>query len=444
MKEALIKKKKATFELVDLADFKARALQWSKSFTTVALLDNNLNTADKYHSQEYVLAVGVHSELKIGASKGDSFFQLRAYYDQVKDWIFGFLTYDLKNDLEDLSSKNTDNLEFPLLHFFQPQHLLKLSKQSVEIQSFASSPELLLEEILATPITPPSSGIGQEVTINACIPKAEYLEKVATIKQHIVEGDIYEMNFCQEFYVDTIEVNPYALFTQLNALGNAPFSVFYRHDAHYLMCSSPERFLKKEQQKIISQPIKGTTGRSNDLVLDQELRSQLLNSEKDRAENVMIVDLVRNDLARTCKPGSVKVEELFGIYAFPQVYQMISTVVGALKDTFHPVDAIAAAFPMGSMTGAPKVMSMELIEKYEKSKRGLYSGAVGYFTPDGDFDFNVVIRSLLYNADKEYLSFQVGGAIVYDSVPELEYEECLLKAKGIMEVLGAGVDNEES
>jgi len=247
------------------------------------------------------------------------------------------------------------------------------------------------------------------------------------------------MNFCQEFFAEGVRIDPLSMFDRLNQHSKAPFSAYYRLRDRYLLCASPERFLKKEGAKIISQPIKGTIRRGGDPKEDLGLKNQLASSEKDRSENVMIVDLVRNDLGRSCKAGSVEVEELFGIYGFNQVWQMISTVKGELEEGEDGIDAIRRAFPMGSMTGAPKVRSMQLIEEYEQSKRGLYSGAVGYIRPDGDFDFNVVIRSLLYNAADQYLSFQVGGAIVFDSVAEKEYEECLLKAKGILDVLQGGL-----
>ena len=203
-----------------------------------------------------------------------------------------------------------------------------------------------------------------------------------------------------------------------------------------MLCGSPERFLRKKGRQLISQPIKGTIRRGVTQQEDEVLRQQLHQSLKDRAENVMIVDLVRNDLARSCQAGTVRVPELFGTYPFRQVWQMISTVTGQQHEQVDWLAAIKNAFPMGSMTGAPKVMSMQLIEKYEKSRRGLYSGAVGYITPNRDFDFNVVIRSILYNQIRQYLSFQVGGAIVYDSDPEQEYQECLLKAKGMLKALG--------
>ena len=253
------------------------------------------------------------------------------------------------------------------------------------------------------------------------------------------------MNFCQEFYGENVSLNPIHLFLKLNEIAKAPFSTFYKFKDRYLLCASPERFIKKEGQQLISQPIKGTSKTANtpegineggiDDVSDELLKTALQNDPKNRSENVMIVDLVRNDLGKSCVAGSVKVTELFGIYSFPTVHQMISTIEGTLRPDVHFIDALKNAFPMGSMTGAPKVRAMQLIEQYEITQRGLYSGAVGYITPEGNFDFNVVIRSILYNSKSRYLSFQVGGAIVADSVAGDEYEECLVKAQGVLKAL---------
>jgi para-aminobenzoate synthetase component 1 len=247
---------------------------------------------------------------------------------------------------------------------------------------------------------------------------------------------LYEVNFCQEFFCEHLQIDPVSLFEKLKRLSPAPFACFLRHNEKFLLCSSPERFLKKEKNKLIAQPIKGTIRRSeSERDHDSQLKEQLRNDPKERAENVMIVDLMRNDLAKSSVPGTVKVEELFGIYTYPQVHQMISTVTSELRSDVHFVDAIRNAFPMGSMTGAPKIKAMQLIDHYEKTKRGLFSGSIGYITPDGDFDFNVVIRSMLYNRGNKYLSFQTGGAITYDSAAEKEYEESLLKAKAMMQIL---------
>jgi len=221
----------------------------------------------------------------------------------------------------------------------------------------------------------------------------------------------------------------------LNKLSPTPFANYFKINDHYIISATPERFLSRRGRKLISQPIKGTSSRNSDFIKDTEQKEALYSNEKERAENVMIVDLVRNDLTKSAKQGTVRVEELFGVYSFKQVHQMISTVVCDLDENLSNAKIISNTFPMGSMTGAPKISAMQLAEKYESSKRGVYSGAVGYFAPNADFDFNVVIRTLLYNAKNKYLSFHVGSAITLDSDPEGEYEECLLKGKAIIDVL---------
>ncbi|MEK7256166.1 MAG: anthranilate synthase component I family protein, partial [Bacteroidota bacterium] len=383
------------------------------------------------------IAVGAASQLTLREEKG-AFEALRKFAEETQDWLFGYLTYDLKNDVENLTSSHFDGIGFPALHFFQPVYLLEIFADQVVIHSKAESPEMLFQKI-NRPVSTSSanrSGLPQKI-LAPRIPKPDYLATVQAIRQHILRGDIYEMNFCQEFFTQNAELDPAAIFHRLSRLAKAPFSAFYRLNDRYLLCASPERFLKKTGDLLVSQPIKGTIRRGKTAAEDERLRAQLLASQKDRSENVMIVDLVRNDLHRSCRAGSVQVEELFGVYPFEQVFQLISTVTGRLKSGLQWVDALRNAFPMGSMTGAPKVRGMELIEQVEKTKRGLYSGAVGYVTPGGDFDFNVVIRSIFYNSASRYVSLQVGGAIVFDSVPEQEYEECLVKAKAMFEVLRA-------
>jgi para-aminobenzoate synthetase component 1 len=273
--------------------------------------------------------------------------------------------------------------------------------------------------------------------INNRISREEYIRIIKQLQQHILRGDCYEINFCQEFFAEHVDIDPLQVYCSLSNTSPNPFAAFYKTGQQYLLCASPERYLKKEGERIFSQPIKGTSQRDlNDVGEDVKSKEHLYNSAKDRSENVMIVDLVRNDLSKICVEASVQVEELFGIYSFPQVHQMISTVSGQLRSDIHFIEAIKATFPMGSMTGAPKKRVMELIEQYELTRRGIFSGAVGYITPEGDFDFNVVIRSIMYNAASKYLSFQAGSAITFYSDPEKEYEECLLKAGAIKKVLG--------
>jgi len=246
---------------------------------------------------------------------------------------------------------------------------------------------------------------------------------------------LYEANFCIEFYGENANIDPLEKFRKLNDISQPPFAVFFKNNKHFLLCASPERYLKKEGNLIVSQPIKGTAKRFPDPIEDEKSKTELASDPKERAENIMITDLVRNDLSHTAQKGSVQVAELCGIYSFMQVHQMISTVTSKLDPQYGVIDVLKTSFPMGSMTGAPKISAMKIIDLLEESKRGLYSGALGYFTPDGDFDFNVVIRSILYNQEKQYVSFSVGSAITSLSVPEKEYEECLLKAKAMREVL---------
>ena len=266
--------------------------------------------------------------------------------------------------------------------------------------------------------------------------KRKYIETIKSLKKHILKGDCYEINFCQEFYSLNVIIDPIKIYKNLNLISPNPFSAFYKYNDKFLMCASPERFLKKKGNTLISQPIKGTSKRIvEDQKADIRQKKELFQSEKERSENIMIVDLVRNDLAKVCTEGSVKVEEFLGIYTFPQVHQMISTVTGILKEDIKFSQIFHATFPMGSMTGAPKKKVMELIEKYEKTKRGLFSGTVGYIEPNGNFDFNVVIRSLQFNATNQYLSIIAGSAITFNSIPENEYEECILKISAMKKAL---------
>ena len=413
----------------DLQTFKQKALQWATDFDVAVCLDSG-NFTDQYSRFETLIAVGVEQELR--CNTGNPFAQLAAFREQHRGWVFGFLTYDLKNEVEELSSNNPDHLHFPDLYFFVPEHLIIIKNSEIEIIS--SKAEAILKSINGQEIqaTKPIA----DINIKSRFSKAEYIDTVKTIQQHIVRGDIYETNFCQEFYAEDVKEDALSLFIQLQQISPAPFSCFFKLNDQYIISASPERFLAKRAQTLISQPIKGTAKRSTDPLEDEQLKQSLKNHPKEQQENVMIVDLVRNDLTRSAVPGTVKVEELFGIYSFEQVHQMISTVTCQKDEALSDVEAIRNTFPMGSMTGAPKVSAMRLMEKYERTKRGAYSGAVGYFSPDGDFDFNVIIRTILYNASNQYLSFQVGGAITHHADPEKEYEECLLKAKAILQVLG--------
>ncbi len=413
--------------------FKEQLLSWAQQFREVVFLDSN-SYPQQYSNFDCILATDAFTSLK--TDYYNAFEDLKQYQQNTKDWLFGYLSYDLKNDIENLQSNNFDGLDFPDLFFFQPKKIFILKENELEIQYLMlcdDEVEKDFNEIVESQKAKVES--NENITIQQRIPKDLYVQKVNKILEHIHVGDMYEGNFCMEFYAENAIINPLEKFQKLNEISQAPFSVFFKNYKQYLLSASPERYLTKVGDKIISQPIKGTSKRFSDPVEDEASKNILASDVKERAENIMITDLVRNDLSHTAQKGSVVVEELCGIYSFLQVHQMISTITSKLDPQYSAVDVLKTTFPMGSMTGAPKISVMEIVENLEETKRGLYSGAIGYFTPAGDFDFNVVIRSILYNQENKYVSFSVGSAITALSIPEKEYEECLLKAKAMHEVL---------
>ncbi len=420
----------------NVEQYKQKLLHWSQQFREVVWLDTNaFNT--QYSTFDAVLAVDAITSIQTDYE--NAFKALKDYQTQTNDWIFGYLTYDLKNDVEHLTSRNFDGLQFPELFFFQPKKLFLFKDDVVEVRYLNFVNDELDADLKTIDAIDVSNTVEEPQTENIKIKlrihKDDYFNKVNTMLKHIHRGDIYEANFCQEFYAEDTLIQPLNIYNKLNAISKPPFATFLKLDDKYLLSASPERYLKKEGTTIVSQPIKGTAKRSKDKDEDDRLKTELAKDEKERSENIMIVDLVRNDLSQTATKGSVEVKELCKVYSFEQVHQMISTVTSQIESTTHPVDVIATTFPMGSMTGAPKISAMKIIETLEETKRGLYSGAVGYFTPQGDFDFNVVIRSILYNQNNQYVSYSVGGAITAKSDPLKEYEECLIKARAMREVL---------
>ncbi len=448
-----------TYPITDTEIFKQKLLTWANQFSRLAYLDSNnysKSVKSNFSYNSYECLVGVARLSEIISNDNEGFKSLKEYVNKTQDWLFGFFSYDLKNELENLSSNNFDGIIMPELHFFQPKYIFIVFENCVQIAflpdiSNNDEVENIFKEINNVSFLNSFQNNAGEpgIKIAQRYSRQEYLETVNKLKHHIQRGDIYEINLCQEFYSENAVLNPLHTYFKLKNVSPTPFSSYYRLDDKFLLCASPERFIKKIGNKLISQPIKGTIRRGTTEKEDVCLKAQLKNDPKERAENIMIVDLVRNDLSRTAQKETVKVEELCEIYSFKQVHQMVSTVVSKLNKKHHFIDAVKNAFPMGSMTGAPKIRAMELIEKYEKTKRGLYSGSVGYISPacpdsprlcrgkvgDGNFDFNVVIRSILYNKTKKYLSFIAGSAITSKSVPEKEYDECLVKAEAMMKVL---------
>jgi len=422
-----LKRKFTSYSLADFYQFKNQLLNFGKKFSNFCFLDNHNYDFDK--SFECIAGFGVIKS--IAASAINSLQQIDQFKKENPDWIFGHLSYDLKNEIEELSSQNDDYIGFEDFYFFVPEIVFIVSKEAVSIGADEKiNTKDVFDKIIS--ITA-AENTFTKAELKSKFSKEEYLETVQKLQQHILRGDCYEICFCQEFFAENIQIDPVSVFIKLSKISPNPFSAFYKSSEKYLMCASPERFLKKTNDFIISQPIKGTSKRSR--LSDEEEKSLLKSNEKERAENIMIVDLVRNDLSKICVEGSVSVKEFLEIYSFPQVHQMISTIAGKLAENISLHDIFYATFPMGSMTGAPKKRVLELIEKYEKTKRGLFSGSVGYITPNGDFDFNVVIRSILYNEKNRYLSIPAGSAITWKSDAEKEFEECELKIEGMKKAL---------
>ncbi|GAA4461341.1 anthranilate synthase component I family protein [Nemorincola caseinilytica] len=405
---------------------KTRILNWAAPYSILAFLDNN-GYPSPYSGYECLVAAGAHRI--VACDTPDPLLALQEAHAQQPDWLFGHICYDLKNILEPkLSSAHPAIHGFPLLQFFVPETVCYIdSGQTTLTIETTADPDNIYKEIQAASDTIDTSGIPQ-LSFTDPMSRDMYIDTIETLRRHIADGDCYEINYCTTGTAHHMGLDTLAVFHALNTISPAPFAAYYRLHNRYMMCASPERYLRKEGNTVLSQPIKGTARRDNDPLKDEEIKAALAADIKERAENVMITDLVRNDLAHCCRTGSIAVDELFGIYTFPQVHQMISTISGTLRSDATFARAIRTSFPMGSMTGAPKHKVMQLIDRYETTRRELFSGTIGYITPGGDMDLNVIIRSLFYNSATGILSRSTGGAITYDSKPQSEWEEMRLKA----------------
>jgi para-aminobenzoate synthetase component 1 len=427
-----VKKNKQVFLIDNPQSFKVQILHWSNQFEVCTFLDTHAYESP-YGALDCIAGVNPVSFIALDSvnnSAVDAFIQTHS-----SEWIFAHFNYEYHNITKPNTKTNLTG--FPLAFLYAPAIVIELTGNKLTIQSGYESTQQLFDQIsnYKIPVANDKNAIPT-TSITPLISKAAYLENIHKILQLIRRGDFYEINYCQAFEVTDIPAHPVDIYTQLSTISPTPFACFYKNNNDYLLCASPERYLQKKGDQLISQPIKGTIKRSLENDVDDRLQLEMLqNSSKDKSENVMVVDLVRNDLSKICEQGSVQVTELFGIYSYPQVHQMISTITGTISDNTLFSEILEATFPMGSMTGAPKKRVMETIDTLEPTKRGLYSGTVGYFNPDGDFDFNVVIRSIFYNSDTRNGSYQVGGGITIYSDPEKEYEECLLKAAAIKKVL---------
>ncbi len=406
-------------------------LAWAASFPHVCWLDNCGSEADAYGEIEWLFGVS-----RAGFSRTEDW--------QPGQWTMGVLPYDwaLLGDPR-LPVAEGPGIEWPGLPGFRPELLLLRPRNSDALWVMVDHPELkgwqACLESNSQPTPPP--GMGEFV---AAWDRPTYLQAVAATREYIRNGDCYELNLAQLFSASGQLAQPWELFLRLIGISPVPFAGYFRHGKRHLICASPERFLRHDNAALLAQPIKGTARRGKTVSEDEALKLELAASDKERAENVMIVDLSRHDLNRFCEPGSVVVPHLFEVQSFAQVHQLVSTVQGQMRGDVKPMEALLGIFPPGSMTGAPKFRVMQLIGELEPVRRGLYAGSLGYVRPDGGFDFNVVIRSLIYDEEQRRLDYHVGGAITYDSVAEEEYAETLLKAKAIRTLWAVGEGGDES
>lgn len=429
------------YQPTDIQEFMKKAQYWASSFPTLCIFNSN-GFEDPYSAFSMMIATG---KKEFFTSKGkDTYEDLQKFIDQnPHKYIIGYLSYELKNENPHNSSGLNIDMEKSYRHpfsnsfFYVPEIILKFNLNEVEI--IADTPSIILESILKTEYRKDKNKPSKESVFKGRIKqkmsREEYGHAFQKIQQHILQGDIYEVNLCQEFYAEPASLLPFEAYKQLNQLSPSPFSCFFKDEGQYIISASPERFLARRGNKLISQPIKGTAAKGNTPEEERKNKERLKNSSKDIHENIMIVDLVRNDLTKSAAKGTVKVDELVGLYTFPHVHQLISTISCTQAKGITESEIMENTFPPGSMTGAPKLSAMQISEKTESSPRGIYSGSIGYLSPSNDFDFNVIIRSIVYDEKRKYLSYHVGGAITALSVEEDEYQECLLKAQAIVKLL---------
>ncbi len=397
---------------------------------------DSCNQANPYGIGEFDLLVGLGAKRELELKEGEFTWEEVNNFVRSNKWMFFGLSYEFKSKTNHLVSANPTPFAWPIMSLVEPEIVVAIKRNG----------EILLSGISLVSLTHPLSiEVSQDASLRyqdmkSSMTKEEHQEKVVQIKKEIAAGNMYEMNLCMSHELTQFQCsNPFQLHQQLIQASPTPFSSYVKFREKHVLCASPERYLSVQDNTMFAQPIKGTSKRYRDENKDAASRLHLANSIKERAEHIMIVDLVRNDLSKLCAAGSVRVEELFGIYGYRHVNQMISTISGELSKPFDFVETLHATFPMGSMTGAPKYIVLKFIEALETSARGWYSGSIGYVEPNGNMDSNVVIRTLLYDDKHKSASFSVGGAITYDSDPDQEYEECLLKSKAIRLLLDANL-----
>jgi len=354
---------------------------------------------------------------------------------RVLDWTFGHLCYEWGDLWQRSIGRHATEGKFPLSRWMVPRWVVEWSRGDAVLHALPGdevSARAFAEHLsTARPAHVPVSGMEWSCRTS----RETYLRNARRLMRHIQRGDIYELNYCIERTCEVKSWDPFAAFDQMLRRTQAPFAGFHRLDGRFALCASPERFLAFDGARLVGQPMKGTRPRSPNAAEDDRLRDELAGDAKERSENIMALDVMRHDLSRVAASRSVRVDELCAVHSFPQVHQMVSTVSARIRDGQTPFDAVRAAFPMASMTGAPKIRAMELIDEVEDQARGLYSGTLGFFAPDGTADLNVVIRTVLYDEATGRASLSTGSALTAACDPEQEWEECELKAHTVMNAL---------
>ena len=373
-----------------------------------------------------VLGIGLHRSLE------------RPLFDakgRAQDWCFGKLCYEWKSPHQVGSGAVSDAQNDALAEWYTPRWVIEWNAGNAVLHAFpddgGTTQDLL--PLLRVPVIQRTATLDSTWTEHT--DRATYLTHAEALLRHIQRGDIYEVNYCIERSTHLPDLDPFSAFVQLMERTKAPFAGFYREADQFALCASPERFLAFDHDRVVGEPMKGTRPRSADPVEDERVRSELQHDRKERSENIMALDVMRNDLSRIASSGSVVVEELCAVRTYPNVHQMVSTVSARIREGSDAYMVLEAAFPMASMTGAPKESAMHLIREHEVAPRGLYSGSLGFFAPDGTGDLNVVIRTVLYNTITEIASLRTGSALTAQCDPEREWDECTVKARSVTHAL---------
>ena len=387
------------------------------------------------NERQAFIAWGKKSTFVINENNTSEIEQLNVWLKEKKLPVFGYLSFEAKKLFEKNAYENCCSDGSELVYFFEPEHIWKEENGTwFSLTEEQPNERSVIEDFLSNYKKKEPSANEEKIVFEMLETKDTYINKIERILGHIQRGDYYETNFCMPLQAKGSLNDAFGHFSKMNNATEAPHAIYFNGEHLQLLCTSPERFIQKKGNTIISQPIKGTIKRGSNSAEDEENKTWLRASKKEQAENIMIVDLVRNDLSRIATKASVNVTSLCELHTFKTLHHLISTVEAQLPSKITFTEILAATFPMGSMTGAPKISAVKHMEKIEMLDRGLYSGTFGVIEPNGNFDFNVIIRSAVYNKEKKQTTIKVGSAITHASNAEAEYEECLLKAASTLSI----------